>query len=389
MKQSTKLKIGVYSITSMLYMQVVVSVLLGDIAMVFPNASLYKIQLVFSITSITCMVGSLIAGKLADYINKKTMTVIALIILLLSGAAPIILHSSIDLFIIFSAFVGLAVGILQTLSNTYALELFTGNEREQVIGVNQTIMAIAGTVFIYIAGVFAATDFLNGFYIYFSALIVILSVCAFIPKKYTLKAETTEETVHSKVKVLNKNMVIMLVLMLIFASLQGAFMQNISLLVINSGIGDAAVSGLSVSLYIAGGILVGLVLSPYLKLTKRFALAICFFISGIALLLPIIKLTVLNVYLCGALCGFSCTLFYGICLVEVPNIVAQNGITMACAYISTVFALGSFISPYIVNPLSAIFTSGSDSERLMVAGIATLISGVLAIILKLTQKEEN
>ena len=81
MKKSMKLKTGVYSITSMLYMQVVVSVLLGNIAAVFPEASLYKIQLVFSITSITCMVGSLLAGKLAEAVNKKVLTMAALVVL--------------------------------------------------------------------------------------------------------------------------------------------------------------------------------------------------------------------------------------------------------------------------------------------------------------------
>ena len=383
MKKSMKLKTGVYSITSMLYMQVVVSVLLGNIAAVFPEASLYKIQLVFSITSVTCMVGSLLAGKLVEAVNKKVLTMAALVVLLISGMAPLLLNSSIDYFIIFSAFVGLAVGMLQTMSNSYALELFSGEERDKVIGVNQSVMAVAGTVFIYVAGVFAATNFLNGFYVYLAAVPVFLIVAFMIPKKIETNENLSEENdSSSKVKVLNKGMVVMLLLMLIFASLQGAFMQNISLVVINSSIGDASVSGLSISLYIAGGILVGFIMNSYIKAAKRFVFSVCFLLSGIALLLPVIKLSVLSVYLCGALCGFSCTLFYGICLVEVPKLVEPKGITMACAYVSTVFALGSFVSPYIVNPLAAVFTSGSDSERLMVAGIATLICGAASVLYK-------
>lgn len=380
MSRSLKNKTGIYAITSMLYMQVVVSVLLGGIAFVFPDASLYQIQLVFSITSITGVVGSLLAGKLADYISKKTLTLASLVLLVLSGVAPLAFHSNINQFILFSGIVGLTVGMLQTLSNSYALQLFQGEERDRVIGVNQSVMAVAGTVFIYIAGVFAASNYLNGFYVYLIAIVVIVIVCICLPAGRPEKQERAASH-EEKVNALTGGMVKLLVMMLLFASLQGAFMQNISLLVENSGIGDASVSGLATSLYIAGGILVGFTLGPVMKWTKQFVLPFCFLLSGIALLLPVISLSVPACYLCGALCGFSCTLFYGVCLAETPNVVAPNAMTMAAGLISAVFGLGSFISPYIVNPISTLLTAASDKDRMMVAGISTLICGVLAVLL--------
>ncbi len=382
-----KLKVGIYAITAMLYMQVVVSVLLGNIAEVFPNASLYQIQLVFSITSITVLIGSLIAGKLSDYFSKKSLTIFSLIMLILSGAAPIVFHSNINQFIVSSAFVGLAVGLLQTFCDAMSIQLFEGEERDRVIGIKQTVLAIAGTVFIYIAGVAAAVNYLNGFYVYFAAIIVIAIVLVTLPKDKPEK-QVREETHTEKVKVLTPGLIKILVLMLLFAGFQGAFMENISLIVINSSIGDAAVSGTAISLYIAGGILVGFTMGPVLKL-KNFVLPFCFLLSGIGLILPLISLTVFSVYACGVIVGYSCTLFYGVCLSELPAVVEPNAVTLGAALISAVFGLGSFVSPYMINPLAAAFTSGTDSERLLVAAIATFVCGVLAILFFALPKKDN
>ena len=387
MQQKGKLKLGIYGITSMLYMQVVVSVLLGNIAEVFPDASLYQIQLVFSITSITVLVGSLLAGKLADYVSKKTLTQASLVMLVLSGAAPIVFHSNINQFIISSGFVGLAVGLLQTFCDSMSIQLFEGTERDRVIGVKQTVLAVAGTVFIYIAGLIAATNYLNGFYVYFAAVLVMVLVAVCLPKDKPEK-EIRQEAHDEKVNPFTGGLIKILVMMLLFAGFQGAFMENISLIVINSDIGDASVSGTAISLYIAGGILVGFTMGPILKL-KKYVLPFCFLLSGIGLILPLISLTTISVYLCGIIVGYSCTLFYGVCLDELPGVVKPNAVTMGAALISAVFGLGSFISPYLINPFAAAFTSGTDSERLLVAAIATFVCGILSIVLFALPKKDK
>ena len=135
------------------------------------NADLLS-KLVLSLPAIFIAGTAPFAGRLTDQYGRLRLLVLGLILYGLGGSSGFYLD---NLYLILAgrAILGLAVGILTTVTITLIGDYFSGEERKTFIGYQSTYIASVGIVFLVGAGVLADLDWRYPFLIYCLAIVLI------------------------------------------------------------------------------------------------------------------------------------------------------------------------------------------------------------------------
>lgn len=389
---SKKTKFGYYAIQTLLYMQVVLSILLAPISEVFPDAPVLMVQLVFNIALFSYFVAAFIASMLTRVMTKKNILMTGTVLLLVGGIVPLFLQSSIIYFVVSGALIGMGCGMLEPISVAYIHEKFAGEQAEHILGIGYAMSGLGGMVFIQLAAILADINWTYGYYVMLAAVPVLLIIAVCLPNDGKIERKTEK---GEKATPFTKPMVLMLIVFAGYAIFQGTLLNNISFLVEEEGVGSIALAGSAAMLYSGGGIIAGFIEEYILKIFKKTVYGVVCLINLAGMILPLLSLSSASIVIASILCGFGCALFNVVCLIYVPEKVGHNELAIApgTTAVTIVFNLATFVSAAIVNGLTVLFLPDKAISRFIISAIGLVIMAVIGFAVQLwfekDTKKEN
>lgn len=154
---------------------------LPQISEVFANAPYADVlsRLILTIPGLTIALTAPFAGYFIDRTGRKNFIIAGLILYGITGSAGLYLDS-LTWLLMSRALLGLAVAAVMTSCTTLIGDYFAGEQRNRIIGLQSSSMALGGVLFIIVGGLLADYSWRGPFGLYLFALILILPAILFI-----------------------------------------------------------------------------------------------------------------------------------------------------------------------------------------------------------------
>lgn len=367
-----KIKIGIYAVALLLMGAISVSSSLSVIAARFPDQSQTMIQNLISIPCLIVIVTTLITGKVLTKISPKTMAIVASMFFLVGGLAPIVLHTSFAVILVFRGIYGLGIGIGQVVCSALIAEHFEGAERNKVQG-TMTAMQMAGCcVMVFASGWLGNLAWDKAFYVHLIGVVALLGALLFLPggKATAPTQETAEADAAAPRAKLTKSAwcwAITMFLTFIFGQIYSVYL---SFIVAEKGIGTAADSGNSLAFFCIGGIILGFLYGKMVGRTKTFTMAVAFFGAAVAYLLIALAGNMALIHLGSFLFGVAISTHMSCIMIGTGSSVSPLAASLAIAITMCAQNVGQFLSPYLMNIISGAVATAAPVQFTYLLGVA-------------------
>ena len=152
MKGKKKILIAILCMSAVMNAFMAVSPILAEVGKSFPNAGSSQIQMVYTIGSLVALPIMLVAGRLANYVPKKYLAMIGMVIMLLGGMLPQIMHQHLWQLYVASGVIGFGMAFINIISSTLISDHFTGLSKGAVMGYQSAAVSIGGALTSYVSG---------------------------------------------------------------------------------------------------------------------------------------------------------------------------------------------------------------------------------------------
>ena len=236
----------------------------------FPDIPSSIIMMIATITSLMMVPGNLISGALTPKrVTYRSMLIFAFILMIVSGVAPFFINNFYVILIMRAVF-GFALGLISPIGPSLMFSLFDKSAVATLMGFSSVVTNVGAIVFQMVGGLLAVISWQHTFLIHLIILIVLGIVLIWLPNP---PAAPVSEANVPKYKMPASIWAIafgmgMLVLIMMPVSL------NISLIIENGGLGNAATAGFTLTMNTVGGVIAGLIFGQIFKKSKGFTLSI-------------------------------------------------------------------------------------------------------------------
>ena len=350
------------------------------------NHSDFLSKLVLSITAIFIAISAPLAGRFIDKHGRLKLLYAALLLYVISGSSGYFLNSIYHI-LIGRAVLGIAIGLVMTITITLIGDYFEGEERKSFIGYQAAFIGFAGIVFVQIGGFMADISWRLPFLIYLLPLVLIPLGTKFLhePSKSVISISAAQVEVDWLIKILFANAIILMILFYIVPTQLPFFLQDI-------GIGKKMLVGLALGINALGMVVASLLYSrlkgimhfPYIYSFGFILMAVGYLIIGTS---PSFAVVLLAVFIAGLGIGilWPNTNFWVIELTKPESRGKTLGVLTTCLF------LGQFLSPIVFEPLvkgfglSFLFTFAS----VIMIGIALGFLGLSRSLINMDNANKN
>lgn len=381
----SKTRIGVLCVSMMGMAALAITPSYAAIAKYFA-ASNTMVQMLTSLPNLFMMIAGILMGKLTvTKIHEKTLTIAAIVLVIIGGLLPLAFHNSLPFLLFCSCLVGLGQGSCTNLSQVLITRMLPENIRQSTMGQTTTFTNIGGIIFIMGGGSLAAHSWVNNYYIYIFSVLVLLVVLLWVPYNplpVDNESKTTNQKVHIK---LNKY---------VFWCAAGAFCtmllnnvlnNNIAMFVVQNHMGATSQAALTSTISLVGGMLCGLIVGMLGKKFKYSTIAISFLVYGFSYLLIAYGGSLLTAFIGSFLVGAAMSVAMG----QFPYLISisldKESVSMGLGVYAAINAIGGVVSPFVINPLTNAFSS-IGMNVFSIAGILALIIAVIVWLGKFQRK---
>ncbi|GAE93909.1 multidrug resistance protein B [Gracilibacillus boraciitolerans JCM 21714] len=237
---------------------------IGSIAVAFPDASGFQINLLTSLHAAFMIPFAFVSGFLCRYFSKKAILLFSLVLYLVAGVgggfAP-------NMFILLCtrALLGISVGLMMPLSTTLVSDNYDGEKRTGMMGMVSAATNLGAIIAIMIAGVLATISWNATFYVYGIGAIVMIFVVAYLPRKAPVRSKTKsgKQAAIPKAK-LATYAIMMFLLFVVFYSIP----SNMALYLQENDITNTILTGIIIAACSLGGFLGGMTLARFQRKLK-------------------------------------------------------------------------------------------------------------------------
>jgi MFS family permease len=359
---------------------------------VFPHLSLSQIQTVLMAPSLISMGFSMLSAVLIgkNKISKKSVVVIGLSLLVLSGVLSLIFHTQFWHLIMLCALVGMGAGMFIPAISSIMFDNFNEDERRTLTGYQTSFINLGGILLSAVSGFLITLVWYGGFVSMLIALPVLILAAVAIPndKKAGAPARSAVAAAVKKTGMPRD--------VYYYAGLAGLFLffyivcsSNISTHIDDAKIGNSATAGLVTAITMGGGVFSGLF---FHKLSSKLG----DYLISLAYIVLFLGFTILNVghhsllmVMLGAfVVGTSMSMITPQCLFAVSNIVdPSNSASATSLIVSIAPGIGGFLSPIIITNLTTLLGGESTNFRFQFAGFMALAVGL--IVLAVTSRRQK
>jgi MFS family permease len=267
-----------------------VNVALGDIAKAFPTADPTTISLISTLPTVISMIFVfIITPQLVKRFDKRSILLVALVIYIVGGVMPVVLNSSILHILVGRALLGLGIGLSAPLCGAIINELYSGMERENMMGWANGVGSIIGMGMSLAAGALCMIHWSYTFYAYLLFIVVVLLEFFFLPKMpvpVVKGADGMEKKAKIEYTSKQKAKLVCIYAWTFLATVLGmAVMLKVSITVTELGVGSAMAAGQAMAAMMIGMMLIDLVYGVIEKIIKRYVLVLMPLLVAIGFLL--------------------------------------------------------------------------------------------------------
>ncbi|HWQ77807.1 MAG TPA: MFS transporter [Anaerovoracaceae bacterium] len=354
---------------------------LQAISAAFPEVPFTSILLIATIPALTSIPGNILGGVLAGkYIKYRTLVLISILLIIISGLLPFFVTSSFTLILVTRVFFGIGIGMNGPLNNALIFNLVPEEKTTTVTGINQIIRNVTGMVFMLCGG-FLAMIAWNYSFLVNLFVVVTLVVCALWLPEPQKRLEVSEETATTETgaakypvgAIIFWTIISFAVTMMFYPS-----MTNISFVLAEMNI-DAGIAGTVLTFATLGGMAGGAVFSPIFKKIGRQTVSLgllCYAVSQVLLMTAsnvpmfIIAETLLGIGMC--LCFASSYMIIG-------QLTVPSKTPLALCWLFAGMNTGGFVSGYFYAAVMG--AAGITSLRFQFQFGAIVYAAMLIILM--------
>lgn len=356
--------------------------MISSLAAAFPDIPYTMVIWVYTMPKIIIIPFALLSGYIAGrYIRFKTLALMGLGIISIAGIVPALLD---DFWMILASRMVLAVGLgLQApIGPALVMRWFrNGQQRSYALGLGNGMLNGFSMLTGMLVGFLCTMDWHWSFYAY-GLMVPLFLVTLFLlkeppsaegeknevqPDDREVRPASREEALVASVKRKSTVPLAAFALCAVFCLVDCFWMPaslNMSSIIVSNGWGDSATTGVVMSLISVAGLCAGFLFGWYYKLTKRFNLAVSFFLMAIALAL---------IYFATGITMLGAGLFIGGAAFCLMICGVQNELGFICKPAQMAMATGLFM---VFEHMGGFLVSGYMSLIMDVAGLSSFIAPV-------------
>lgn len=377
--KTSSIKLSILSLSALCMISMTASAVLADIQAYFTGIDSSLVQMILTIPPLLGVVFAFASGPLSMKIPKRKIIIFGLLSGFSGGAIAFVFGSiSIYILLFSSLLIGIAQGINSTMTMALIADYFKGDESSAMMGLQSAFVNGGGMVLAFLAGMLASIQWNYSYLVYLF----------FIPALFiTLKTLPKEDPVHehhfeqsTAAAKLNATVFFTALVFFFYGVFQFVFQANISSVVIENGFGNASTTGLINTVYSGAGMLTGILFGHIQRIFKNQTLPFALIIVGIGMGLVVFAGN-LSILFIAAICGgFALASIMPSGTFIAANAVVPQLSATAIAIVTASVNLGMFLSPIILNPLSALLGSGDLKSKYLISAVGLLVLSVIAFI---------
>ncbi|MBN1625551.1 MAG: MFS transporter [Deltaproteobacteria bacterium] len=262
---------------------------LAYFAKAFPDTDPTSISLIFSISTLSALIVSiLVMPQLVKRFNKRNIVLVSLYIYLIGGIGPAFFNATIAHVLICRVLLGVGVGLSAPLCGAIINELYSGMERANMLGWANGVGSCVNIVMTLIAGYLCTLNWKYTFFAYGFFIIVLLMEHFSLPSMPVPKIKDADGVEH-KVKASytqrqHVKLVMVLLYGLLFGTFLGVILMKLAIFIEDEKLGDALFTASVMSFFQAGVLTTSFLYGLLEKITKRYIIVVAPILVGIGAL---------------------------------------------------------------------------------------------------------
>lgn len=273
-----------------------------------PGSSATTYQTIINIATLVMIFSALATAPLVKKVGFKTTGLIGMVCCFIGGITPAFIHPSIAVLIVERAFFGIGYGIVYSSGIAACGEFWRGKETTNMVGVATFAAGLAGIIYNLASSMIAPMGWTYIYWINFVIIPFMVYYAIFMPQHSDFGANEASAGTGKKsgfsFSGLGKNFWIYIVCMMVALAAVCAFMNNIAMIVIGTGI-DA--TGAAVGIIMTGfgaGLMIGGAIYPIAyRCLKRAALPVFLLIDAICFLVIMLHSSYIVLIVCATIIG--------------------------------------------------------------------------------------
>lgn len=368
-----KTKITVLSISVLLIMSgASVAPALGSISETFVQANPLLIKMILTISSFLIIPSSIISGKMASFIKKRTILIIGLCTYIIGGVGG---GFADDIYTLLAlrALLGIGVGLILPLSTGLLVDFFEGEEQRKMMGYSTAINNLGAVIAIALSGILASINWRFAFGVYGIALIPLVLVVLFLPEAQ--KKHCSKEVSTKMNKEVYKLMFFIAVINIVFYSVP----TNIAILMKSKGIATTSISGFVIATLNLTSFLVGMNYNKISNYFKKYTAAVSLGSMLLGFVVLSISSNLIQMVISLVFVGLGLGVILPYIFIATSRSVSYENSTYAMALVNSSMYMGQFLSPLFVAYIAGVFSFNSVEFPFQLSGILMLVALVITI----------
>ena len=359
------------------------SSIIAKLVMSFPDIPVTRIQLVMTIPNLTGIGVTLLSGVLMTRMRKKPLVLVYLLLGIFT-VMPLLIHGSFPLLLVAAVLLGIFTGT-NSVCNSLISELFEGEERAALMGLNTGIGQFGAVFFSLLGGVLATRSWWNLYAVFLFFIPLFICSILFLPKGQKPERAPVEKKSPSGKLGLGKAVPYIIMISVFFCAMF-SFALNNSLLLEERGYTSTALAGASTAVGFAAGGIVGLFFGRLNKLLGRFLMPVGALLALAGFGLFAFTQHLVFCFLASIFIGSAMSVMFpatlAICSFSVPPQSASLAISLAVVF----QGIGSSSSAVVITGLASLFGLYSATEKMLVSTALSLLLFAVHLILALRRK---
>ncbi len=379
-KVSNKPKIAIAAMSLLAMASLGITPALSSIAGAYSDISQNTMALLLTLPTITVMIASLFVSKLNQYLSKKKLALLGILIVIISGLIPYFI-TDFTVVLITRAILGIGVGIVNPVAASLPMDHYSeGKDRDQALGIQSAFSGGSAILFTMIGGYLAVSDWKMCYLVYLAPIVLFVIVAMALPDLGPIKQENTGKFIIEKAGL------IYTLFIFVYMAMFNTLSLNVSYLVTDAG-GSSLESGYVTSAFSLLAFLGGLVFAYVARLFQRFTLAFGLALSGLGLIIMGAAASIPVMIIGAAVCGIGMCTVMPSCIGKVGAKSSPGAVTFAIALFMAGSSIGQSATPYVVSAMAKI-SGGNISSYYVVPGIGIIVIAVINAVCNLKKEDK-
>lgn len=349
------------------------STVLGVIAQTFPGTSTTGIQMIMTLAMVAAFITMFVGGYLGSIMDKKTLAIIGLFIMLIGGLIPTVLNTSLYFIYLSSLCIGAGQGLLKTAITGINTLLLEGHERTKMFGWQTAFQNLGPVVLMLLAGFLAARsgNWTHAYLVFFLYIIAIVITAVMMPKAPPVKvAKQQKISPPFRIYILG-------FLVAWFAVGYSTFFLNAPIYITIENLGDPKIISYVMSVSTLVGFLAGFIFIYFVKIFKHQVITFAAVSCAIGYIILAVSPNMATIFLAAILSGFAFTQAMAGGLQQVSEIAQAEQVSPSMGTFLGIVSIGAVLSPFILNGITAVLFG--KGQFLNVFWTAVILLVILAI----------